>query len=216
MKLKVCGMKYNPEEVMALRPDYLGFIFWEGTPRDFTGREMPVLHEPVRAVGVFVDEQIPIVMECIRSYGLGGVQLHGQENEGYCASLHSLLKKEAPQVILIKAFAIGPGFDFEELRPYTPVCDYFLFDSRGPLPGGNGTAFDWHILKGYPFKTPYFLSGGIGEGDCARLTAFAGSEGAARCAGIDVNSKFEVRPGEKDIAALKRFRECGLWSGNKD
>jgi phosphoribosylanthranilate isomerase len=212
MKLKVCGMKYNPGEVVALGPDYLGFIFWDGTPRDFTGRKMPVLPETVRAVGVFVDEQIPTVAGRITSYGLDGVQLHGQESAGYCKSLRTLLNKEAREVVLIKAFAIGPGFDFEGLRPYTGICDYFLFDSRGPLPGGNGTSFDWHLLKDYPFKTPYFLSGGIGEGDCAHLMAFAGSPQAALCAGIDVNSKFEVRPGEKDIAALKRFRDCGLWN----
>jgi phosphoribosylanthranilate isomerase len=211
MKLKVCGMKYNPAEVMALSPDYLGFIFWEGTPRNFTGEKMPDLPEGMRAVGVFVDEAAATLAERVKSHGLHAVQLHGGESPGYCAALKGLLEKQAPGVMLIKAFAIGPGFDFKRLEPYTGVCDFFLFDTRGPMPGGNGTTFDWEQLREYPLRTPYFLSGGIGENDCAKLLAFTRTPQAAYCVGIDVNSKFEIRPGEKDVRALKRFLECGIW-----
>lgn len=205
-------MKYNPTEVMALCPEYLGFIFWEGTPRDFTGKKMPELSEGVRAVGVFVNETIPTLLSRIKTYDLKGVQLHGQEDAAYCAELRTELEKKATDVLLIKAFAMGPGFEFNVLKAYLAVCDFFLFDSRGPLPGGNGTVFDWEQLRGYPYKTPYFLSGGIGEKDCAKLMEFTQSPQAEYCMGIDVNSKFEVRPGEKDINALKRFLHCGIWS----
>ncbi|MDM9632379.1 phosphoribosylanthranilate isomerase [Robiginitalea aurantiaca] len=211
MKLKVCGMKYNPSEVMALGPDYLGFIFWEGTPRNFTGEEIPALPREIRAVGVFVDEAIPVLIERVKTYGLRAVQLHGKESPEYCSELQERLQKENPGVLIIKAFAIGPGFDFDPLKKYTKVCDLFLFDTRGPLPGGNGTVFNWEQLKAYPHKTPYFLSGGIGEKDCPKLLAFARTPQAALCVGIDVNSKFEIRPGEKNIDALKRFLECGIW-----
>ncbi|MGB5190839.1 phosphoribosylanthranilate isomerase [Robiginitalea sp.] len=211
MKLKICGMKYNPTDVMHLGPDYLGFIFWEGTPRDFSGRQIPELPENTKAIGVFVDEPIENVLKIVRTYGLKGVQLHGQEAVEYCLELYQRIQKEAPEVILIKAFAIGPGFNFDRLKGYPGTCNFFLFDSRGKLPGGNGTLFDWEQLRDYPYETPYLLSGGIGEKDCDNLQRFFQTPQAERCVGIDVNSKFEIRPGEKDIPALKRFLNCRIW-----
>ncbi|MGB5507963.1 phosphoribosylanthranilate isomerase [Robiginitalea sp.] len=211
MKFKVCGMKYNPAEVIQLGPDYLGFIFWEGTPRNFTGQEIPELPVNTKAVGVFVDESIENIFGIIEKYGLKGVQLHGQESVEYCFELYERLQKEAPEVELIKAFAIGPGFSFESLQGYLEVCHYFLFDTRGELPGGNGTRFDWEQLRDYPYEKPYLLSGGIGENDCDKLLHFFRTPQAECCMGIDVNSKFEIRPGEKDINALKRFLKCGIW-----
>lgn len=211
MKFKVCGMKYNPAEVIQLGPDYVGFIFWEGTPRNFTGQEIPELPVNTKAVGVFVDESIENIFGIIEKYGLKGVQLHGQESVEYCFELYERLQKEAPEVELIKAFAIGPGFSFESLQGYLEVCHYFLFDTRGALPGGNGTRFDWEQLRDYPYEKPYLLSGGIGEYDCDKLLHFFRTPQAECCAGIDVNSKFEIRPGEKDVNALKRFLKCGIW-----
>lgn len=211
MKLKVCGMKYNPTEVMALTPEYLGFIFWEGSPRNFTGEKLPKLTDGIQAIGVFVDEAIPTLLAKVKSYGLMGAQLHGQESPEYCSELRERLQAETPGVLMIKAFAMGPGFDFDTLKQYVEVCDFFLFDTRGPLPGGNGTAFDWEQLREYPYTKPYFLSGGIGEKDCVRLSEFIRTPQAAFCVAIDVNSKFEIQPGEKDIKALERFQECDIW-----
>jgi phosphoribosylanthranilate isomerase len=211
MTLKVCGMKYNPSGVMALAPEYLGFIFWSGTPRDFTGQTMPEIPENTKAIGVFVDESIETLLETVKTYKLKGVQLHGQESPDYCAELFGRIQKEVPGLILIKAFAIEPGFKFAALKRYQQVCNFFLFDTRGALPGGNGMTFDWEQLRDYPFRTPFMLSGGIGEKDCDKLLRFSRSPWAEFCVGIDVNSKFEIRPGEKDIAALKRFLECGIW-----
>jgi len=211
MKFKVCGMKYNPADVMQLGTDYLGFIFWEGTPRDFTGYEIPELPANTKAVGVFVDETIENILGIIGKYGLHGVQLHGRETAEYCFKLYDRILKEAPETELIKAFAIGPGFNFTTLKDYLGTCHYFLFDTRGALPGGNGTRFDWEQLRDYPYEKPYLLSGGIGENDCDKLLDFFRTPQAEFCAGIDVNSKFETRPGEKDINALKRFLKCGIW-----
>jgi len=214
MKFKVCGMKHNPAEVMQLGPDYLGFIFWAGTPRDFNGRVIPAIPETTKTVGVFVDEAIGNILSIIEKHGLHAVQLHGQETAEYCIELYTRLKIEAPEVELIKAFAIGPGFNFKSLYGYLEACHYFLFDTRGALPGGNGTRFDWEQLRDYPFEKPYLLSGGIGEKDCDKLLDFFGTPQAEFCIGIDVNSKFEIRPGVKDIKALKRFLECGIWKLN--
>ena len=216
MKLKVCGMKYNPTEVMALGPEYVGFIFWGGTPRNFTGRTMPEIPENTKAIGVFVDESLEMLLKTVKACKLKGVQLHGQESQDYCAELFGRIQKEAPGLMLIKAFAIDPSFEFKTLHGYLQVCDYFLFDTRGALPGGNGTTFNWEQLQEYPYQKPFLLSGGIGEKDCDKLVRFSQAPEAKYCVGIDVNSKFEIRPGEKDIRALERFLECGIWSDFSD
>ena len=142
MKLKVCGMKYNPEEVAALRPDYLGFIFWEPSSRFFEG-EIPPLPKGIKKIGVFVDAQVDEVFATIEKYNLDGVQLHGTERPEYCQKLRTDgLVQEALPVEIIKVFSIKDAFDFSVLAAYEEVCDYFLFDTKGKLPGGNGYAFD--------------------------------------------------------------------------
>lgn len=213
MKLKVCGLKHNPLEVAALKPDYIGFIFWEGSARHCAGPLPDGLPVPPRRVGVFVGADPATILAKCREFGLHLVQLHGAESPAYCKALGELLRREgATPPRLIKAFAVGDGFDFSQLKAYLPAVDYFLFDSRGPLPGGNGTGFDWSQLAHYPFDKPYFLSGGISGADLERLAAFFQSPAARHCHALDVNSRFETAPGHKDIARLKKFMEAGLWS----
>ena len=211
MKLKVCGMKFNTLDVAALQPDYLGFIFWEGSPRNYTAPTLPELPEGIIPVGVFVDAPPDMVLDHVRRYTLGAVQLHGVESPAYCRELRALLAVHTSQTMVIKAFSVGEQFEFETLRAYLPYCDCFLFDTKGELPGGTGKSFDWELLKGYPYEKPFLLSGGIGEGHCDALEEFQGSDKATYCIGIDVNSKFEKKPGLKDTQALKRFLECSFW-----
>ena len=214
MKLKVCGLKDNPLEVAELGPDYIGFIFWEGSARNLTGPLPQGLPVPPQRVGVFVDADPRFILEKCRACDLDLVQLHGSETAGYCMALRDLLQRETPRPPrLIKAFSVGEGFDFSPLEAYLSSCDFFLFDSRGPMPGGNGTRFDWKQLEGYPFEKPYFLSGGIGENDLGRLAAFLDSPAARACHALDVNSRFERAPGLKDTRSLKRFMQAGFWSG---
>ncbi len=213
MKLKVCGLKHNPLEVAALKPDYIGFIFWEGSSRHFSGPLPEAMTVPPQRVGVFVDATPEAILGECRAFGLDLVQLHGAESPAYCRGLREMLVREYEKPPrLIKAFAVGEAFDFGALEAYLPLVDYFLFDSRGPLPGGNGTGFDWKLLQAYPFDKPYFLSGGISEADLERLTAFCQSPAARHCHALDVNSRFEVAPGRKDIGRLKQFMEADLWS----
>lgn len=212
MKLKVCGMKYNPGAVAALKPDYLGFIFWEGSPRHYAETHLPALPEGVIPVGVFVDEAVVQVLQKADRLGLGALQLHGGESPAYCRQLRGQLRELGMgSVRLIKAFSVGSDFHYDSLRPYLPHCDYFLFDTRGDLPGGTGQTFDWGVLRDYPFDKPYFLSGGIGEAQCGKLLEFAKGKAARYCAGVDVNSRFETSPGTKDTEALRRFLECSFW-----
>ncbi|MCL6275251.1 phosphoribosylanthranilate isomerase [Muricauda sp. 2012CJ35-5] len=203
MKLKVCGMKYNPGEVAALQPDYLGFIFWEPSARNFVG-EIPELPTTIKKFGVFVDASIKTVLDKVITYDLGAVQLHGKENAGYCKAIRDNIQKEGFEII--KVFSVNEDFDFGTLKDYEDVCDYFLFDTKGKLPGGNGYTFDWSLLNDYPSKKPFFLSGGIGLESMEKLKDFLKSPASTYCHAIDVNSKFETKPGLKKTEALRAFK----------
>ncbi|WP_421808908.1 phosphoribosylanthranilate isomerase [Flagellimonas sp.] len=219
MKLKVCGMNQNPLEVAQLQPDYLGFIFWEPSSRAFEG-ELPNLPKSIKKVGVFVDAPLDEVLEKVAQYQLDAVQLHGKESVEFCDALrHAELvsashKDETPKQVrgdgieIIKVFSIKDNFDFSILKEYEAVCDYFLFDTKGKLPGGNGYTFDWSILENYPSTKPFFLSGGIGLESVEKLKEFMNSPASTYCYAIDVNSRFETQPGLKNIASLKAFQEA--------
>ena len=196
VRIKICGMKYpeNMLEVGSLLPDFMGFIFWKKSIRYFDG-EIPMLPKSIKKVGVFVDESFEIVVYKIEKHNLDCVQLHGNESVEFCQKL-----KEIP-IEIIKVFSIKDNFDFEILNEFESVCDYFLFDTRGKLPGGNGTSFDWNLLKKYPSNKPFFLSGGIGIEEIKLL-----KEMNLPIYGIDVNSKFETEPGLKNTELLKSFQ----------
>lgn len=209
-------MKYNPTEVAQLQPDFLGFIFWEPSSRYFEG-DMPQLPSSIKKVGVFVDASVEEVLEKVAQYQLDAVQLHGRETPEYCHNLHHAELVSAShrvetskqvwgdQLEIIKVFPIKDDFDFSILKAYEDVCDYFLFDTKGKLPGGNGYTFDWSVLENYPSTKPFFLSGGIGLDSVDKLTDFLNSPASQFCFALDVNSKFETKPGLKDITSLKTF-----------
>jgi len=206
MKVKVCGMKYseNMIQVANLRPDYLGFIFWKPSKRYFKGT-IPELPKNIEKVGVFVDASQEEVLQKIKHYKLNAIQLHGEENANYCKQLRLESSTIDPNISIIKVFSIKNEFNFDLLKEFESVCDYFLFDTKGELPGGNGFVFNWKVLKEYPSKTPYFLSGGIGLEETNSLLEFLGSPASELCHAIDVNSKFETAPGEKSTEMLATF-----------
>jgi phosphoribosylanthranilate isomerase len=194
MKLKICGMKYpeNMLEVGALLPDYMGFIFWEKSARYFDGI-LPELPKSVKKVGVFVNATLEEILSKIEKYDLQAIQLHGEESAEFC----EILKKNIPNLIdVIKVFPILNTFDFAILNSYENVCDFFLFDTKGKLPGGNGMTFDWEILKKYPSTKPFFLSGGIGLEEMDAVNEILKTNLPVYA--IDVNSKFEIEPGLKN------------------
>lgn len=203
----------NMIAVAEQQPDYMGFIFWEPSKRYFEG-SMPNLPDTIKKVGVFVDTPIDYVLLKIAEHGLKAVQLHGTESPEYCNTLktsklsHGNVENEtSPHAFdIIKVFSIKDDFDFSLLEPYETVCDYFLFDTKGKLPGGNGYTFDWEVLKAYPSTKPYFLSGGIGLKEADKIRDFLQTPASKYCHVIDVNSKFELEPGLKNITALKEFK----------
>ena len=202
MKLKVCGMKYqdNIKQVAQLQPDYLGFIFYEKSARNFDSDSTPELQKSIKKTGVFVNKDIDFVIEKIKTNNLQAIQLHGKESVDYCKNLQS------ENIEIIKVFSIKNEFDFSVLKPYEEVVDYFLFDTKGKHPGGNGCTFDWNVLNNYPSTKPFFLSGGIGIEQIDDIKKFQKSEASKYCYALDVNSKFEIEPGLKDIELLKEFK----------
>ncbi len=209
MRVKICGMKYpgNMMEVATLRPDYLGFIFYEPSSRFFEG-SIPGSID-LKRVGVFVNAERNNICQMIHSHQLNAVQLHGHESPEYCEALRSEINSEgySRDVEIIKAFAVYPGFDFDALMQYENCCDYFLFDAKGELPGGNGVVFDWRLLENYNLQKPFFLSGGIGPESVEELEKFTKSGLAEFCYAVDVNSGFEEKPGLKNVKKLKHFIE---------
>lgn len=201
VRLKVCGMNKNTVQVAFLKPDYLGFIFWEHSKRYFED-EIPEIPHSVKRVGVFVDASIDKILEKVKSHTLQFAQLHGKETPGFCDEL----KKKVPHLEIIKVFSVKNNFDFTLLEPYEDVCDFYLFDTKGELPGGNGYAFNWGVLKDYTSTKPYFLSGGIGLGEVKSIKEFLKKPESKYCHAIDVNSKFEIEPGLKNIEELKEFK----------
>lgn len=194
--VKVCGMTQgdNIRQVEALGIDFIGFIFYDKSPRCV--REVPdYLPLHAQRVGVFVNASFAEITTKAVSFGLTYLQLHGNESPLQCQQL-----KEAGFKV-IKAFSIASEEDLNATTNYQEVCDYFLFDTKTPAFGGSGQMFDWNILSHYTGTTPFLLSGGIGPESVEALKRFS----HPALAGYDLNSKFEVAPGIKEIDKVVLF-----------
>ena len=202
-------MKYpdNIIEVAALLPDYMGFIFWEKSARYFD-TIIPKLPKSIHKVGVFVNESIDIILNKVILHDLQAVQLHGKESVVFCEELKKRLPKE---IEIIKVFSIIDSFDFEALKAFESLCDYFLFDTKGKLPGGNGSTFDWTVLENYPSTKPFFLSGGIGLEEMPAVNEILKTN--LPIYAIDINSKFEIESGLKN-KQLCRDAQQYLYKSN--
>ena len=196
MKLKVCGLKdpENIRQVAALKPDYMGFIFYPESKR-FVGDDfvMPTFSPEIKKVGVFVNASASFIIDKVDEHKLDLIQLHGDETSEFCEVLNHI-------VPVIKAFGLDETFEFENLESYKSKCTYFLFDTKTKKYGGSGKQFDWKILEKYDNSVPFFLSGGVGieeieKVQCSKFKVY----------GADVNSKFENDFGLKDIEKLKKI-----------
>lgn len=189
----------NIRELLKLQPDYMGFIFYVKSRRDVADRlDIQLLNafpSNTKKVGVFVNAELDFVKGKVAEFGLDLVQLHGDETPEYCFDL------KMNGIKLMKVFSVGESFDFGELEVYKPYVDFFLFDTKGKERGGNGKLFNWEILNEYNGAVPYFLSGGIDLGNIESI-----SDLKVQPYAIDVNSKFEIGPGLKDLERLKELK----------
>ncbi|HEY5773168.1 MAG TPA: phosphoribosylanthranilate isomerase [Chitinophagaceae bacterium] len=205
MNIKVCGITQfkQLQQLEALNIDYAGLIFYKDSPRymgdKITGKQVKDADFDIKKVGVFVNPGYSELLDAIDEYGLDIVQLHGNETPEMCEELSA-------EVEVIKAFRIAgdESIDIDEMvMPYDAACDFYLFDTSGLKEsfGGTGQQFDWNILKKAKIEKPFFLSGGIGPDDAQKVKAFKHPDFFA----VDVNSKFELSPGLKDMAAILKF-----------
>lgn len=199
MIVKVCGMREaeNIRAVEALGVDWMGFIFWEHSSR-YVSQFPAYLPEKAKRVGVFVDASHEVINQKVKDFGLDIVQLHGSEPPAYLRDLRTVL---GDRIAIVKAFNIATRDDLQLTNAYEGLADYFLFDTKAQLVGGNGTKFDWSVLAHYEGTTPFLLSGGIGPDDANRVRAFSHPQ----LAGIDLNSRFEVAPAMKNVELIKQF-----------
>lgn len=197
MIIKTCGMRDadNIRAVSELGIDWMGFIFWAPSSR-YVSEKPTFLPTRQKRVGVFVDARIEEVKSKADEYALDLIQLHGSESPAFCEWLKANSRQQ-----LIKAFNIATQEDLEQTSPYEGLVDYFLFDTKAKMVGGNGTQFDWSVLSAYQGNTPFLLSGGIGPDDAEKVRNFHHPQ----LAGIDLNSRFELSPALKDIEKLKQF-----------
>ena len=205
--IKVCGMKFpeNIREVAALQPDFMGFVFYKKSPRYVRHLDISVLDSlpsSIKKMGVFVNEKLDNILSTVYKYHLDGVQLHGSELEDKCEKL-----KEAG-LLVIKAFPVESSYNFIVTKPYESVCDYFLFDTKVPIYGGAGIKFDWSLLNDYKGNIPFFLSGGISLEDVDDLKKIE----HPKFIGVDLNSKFEIAPGKKNVELLRQFFQLYRYS----
>jgi phosphoribosylanthranilate isomerase len=202
MKLKICGMnnQENTFSISELQPDFLGFIFWRDSKR-YCDNVIENIPDTIQKVGVFVDADYNEIVDKIISHQLNYVQLHGEETADFCLQLRNTTIK------VIKSINIDNKFNFNELKYNNNCIDYYLFDTKAKLPGGNGTTFDWEILNQYKEDIPYFLSGGISLEEWPKLKKFLQSEAAKKCFAIDINSQFEDDFGIKNKQKIKAFQE---------
>lgn len=204
--VKVCGMRAldNISSIAGLDIDWMGFIFY-GPSWRFVGQQEQILidkiievtdQNKVKRIGVFVNESVERIVDQVNKHQFYGVQLHGDESPGFCSQLKATTGKQ-----IIKVFSVKDQFDFSRLKAYEAHVDYFLFDTRGKLPGGNGQTFDWTLLKNYPSQIPFLISGGIQADMADQIKQID----LPRCVGVDVNSGFEIEPALKDTQKIKTF-----------
>jgi phosphoribosylanthranilate isomerase len=206
MRIKVCGMT-KAEQVLQLDElgvEFAGFIFYPKSPRyvlsHMSKEQLKKLKgKHINKVGVFVNSPVEEVLQMVDACGLYLVQLHGDENPRYCEQI-------ANYVTVVKAFRLREGEDILwRAKDYQDAADMFLFDTEGAGYGGTGKKFNWEILKGGNVRKPFFLSGGIQPEDVELLKAFEQESVAKDLFAVDINSKFELAPGLKDMNKIQAF-----------
>ncbi|WP_332452450.1 phosphoribosylanthranilate isomerase [Chryseobacterium aquaticum] len=206
-QLKVCGLTQLSQirELVALKINFLGFIFYNKSPRfvlnHLTLDAISKINHSGK-VGVFVNETIENIVEISKKTDLNLIQLHGNENEDFILKLRQSLNEK---IQIIKVIRIG-NQTIEELQNtinrQPTANNYLLFDTDSKAFGGTGNMFDWQILNQLKINKPYFLSGGISLENVDETNNLIQQPFA-----LDVNSKFETEPGIKDVEKIKRLYE---------
>ena len=209
MKLKVCGLTKMDQiqELISLNVDFLGFIFYEKSPRFVLNHLSLVEISEINhqgKVGVFVNETVEKILEISEKSNLNFIQLHGDEDEEFIKRLRQSLSKN---IKIIKVIRIGNDFEkfkneISKISNLKSQISNLLFDTDSKAFGGTGKTFDWQILNEIEIPIPYFLSGGISLENIHQLSTINQQPLA-----LDINSKFETEPGIKNLEKIKNFTQ---------
>ena len=204
MKLKVCGLTKTDQihELISMKVDFLGFIFYEKSPRYVLNHLSLSQISGIKhsgKVGVFVNESVENIVAIAEDTALNYIQLHGDEEENFIDELRNKLNKETK---IIKVFRVGKEFENLKfkIQNLKSDVDYFLFDTDSKAFGGTGKTFNWQILNELDIPKPYFLSGGISPENCKDIRNIKQQPLA-----LDINSKFETQAGMKDLEKIREF-----------
>lgn len=201
-KIKICGITNLEDARFASGAlvDYLGFIFYEPSPRYIEPGEAGAIInwlEGPEKVGVFVNQPLDDVNQIAKQTGLDFVQLHGDETPEYC----SLVEKPVIKVIHIEEESVDYLLK-HQIEQYSEVADFLLFDTKiDGLWGGTGKSFNWSLITDLDIDTPYFLSGGINSDNVSKAIE------TVKPYAIDVSSSLEQKPGLKDFAKIETFMD---------
>lgn len=190
------------DRLAELGVTFAGFIFYPKSPR-YVFKHMTTTQirkeNNINKVGVFVNAPVEEVLHMVDECRLHMVQLHGDESPKYC-------EKIADYVSVVKAFRMSENDSVQwMIRPFMEVCDMFMFDTMGAGYGGTGKKFDWNLLNGQTIGKPFFLSGGIEPGDEESLRQFTTEPVAKALFAVDINSRFELAPGIKQLEKIRTF-----------
>ncbi|MFH1283125.1 MAG: phosphoribosylanthranilate isomerase [bacterium] len=201
LKIKVCGITNVEDALWAanLGANYIGLNFYKGSPRKISNKMakdiLSKIPPFVKAIGVFVDEDMVVVKKVLKESALKTVQLHGSEDDSYIEEL----KKDGVEVF--KAIRVRDEMSIEEVKHYSPFADFILLDAfKEGVPGGTGDVFNWDIaLTVKELGVPFFLSGGLNPENI--------EEAIDKVApyGVDVASGVERTPKKKDYEKMKDF-----------
>jgi phosphoribosylanthranilate isomerase len=205
MRIKVCGLTdvNQVAQLDELGIQFGGFIFYPRSPRyvynSLTSQQIKKIKGKINKVGVFVNADQEDVLRTIDDCGLYLAQLHGDETPKYCERI-------SEYITVVKAFQVSSPEEIAwRIHEYQDVVDMFLFDTPGIGYGGTGKKFDWRGLKDVDIKKPFFLSGGIGPEDDQAVKDFTNFPIAKDLFSLDINSRFEIKPGVKDLDKVQKF-----------
>lgn len=195
MIVKVCGLNdaKNCLAIDKLKPDLVGMIFYKKSPR-YIGENLSPKTQ-TKKVGVFVNATLGEILSAVEKHQLSYIQLHGNEPLVLAKAL------QENGVKIIKYFGIENVIDNLKMAEWERYSSYFVFDTKGKQFGGIGAKFNWNLLNDYQLSTPFLLAGGISVKDVAAIKKIK----HPAFVGVDINSKFELEPGIKNIEQVKLF-----------